>query len=128
MAFTAKTRYGSMDSYADDAEIPVVVESLIRELETEDSGEPDDEHTQVAVQYGDWAVTVTVFGLMILDDMRNMKEGGFGEALFKRAASRTEAVAMLTLMANGKVQDVRAAGWVPRDQLPPYETALFRRE
>ena len=41
MAFTTKTRYGAMESYSEDRDIPAVVESLIRELETEQFDEPD---------------------------------------------------------------------------------------
>ena len=54
MAFTTKTRYGAMESYSGSADIPVIVESLIKELETEQFEEPDDEHYQVAIGHGDW--------------------------------------------------------------------------
>jgi hypothetical protein len=128
MAFTAKTRYGAMESYTDDRDIPQVVEFLIHELETEQFDEPDDEHYQVAIGYGDWAVTVTVYGLMILDDMRGIENGEMVPELFKRAASRKEALEMLTTMAKGQVEEVRSAGWVPRDQVPPYQRALFRQQ
>jgi hypothetical protein len=128
MAFTAKTRYGAMESYSDERVIPGVVEALVRELETEQFDEPDDEHYQVAIGYGDWAVTVTVYGLMILDDMRGLERGQIAPELFKRAVSREEAVNLLTMMAQGQVEKVRAAGWVPRDQLPPYEGPLFRHQ
>jgi hypothetical protein len=124
MAFTVKTRYGAMERYADTAGAAAVVESLIRELETEQFEEPDDEHYQIAIGHGDWAVTVTVFGLMILDDMR---EGASGGALYKRAASRDEAARVLTQMARGEIEVVQAAGWTPRDQVPPWERDLFRR-
>jgi hypothetical protein len=116
-----------MERYADDVVIPAVVESLIRELETEQFEEPDDEHYQVAIGHGDWAVTVTVYGLMILDDMREPPDGESAPELFKRAASRQEAAHLLTLMARGEVEAVRAAGWVPRDQVPPWERDLFRQ-
>lgn len=127
MAFTTKTRYGSMESFPDNADIPASVESLLRELETEQFEEPDNEHYQVAVGCGDWAITVTVSGLMILDDMRETPEGQPGPELFKRAASREEAANLLTLMARGDVETVRAAGWVPRDRLPPWKQDLFRK-
>jgi hypothetical protein len=127
MAFTAKTRYGAMEQHADDADIAAVVKSLIRELETERFEDPDDEHYQVAIGYGDCAVTVTVYGLMILDDMRELPGGQLASEMFKRAASREEAAHLLTLMARGEVEAVRAAGWVPRDQVPPWERDLFRR-
>lgn len=126
MAFTTKTRYGAMESYSDDQEIPAVVEALIRELETEQFEEPDDEHYQIAIGNGDWAVTVTVYGLMILDDMREI-ESGISPELFKRAGSREEAIDLITMMAKGQLEQVLAAGWVPREQLPPYTRALFRQ-
>jgi hypothetical protein len=127
MAFTTKTRYGAMERYTDDTAIPAVVESLIRELETEQFEEPDDEHYQVAIGHGDWAVTVTVYGLMILDDMRESPDGQLAPELFKRAASRQEATHLLALMAGGEVELVRTAGWRPRDQVPPWERDLFRQ-
>src|SRR5437764_1105287 len=123
MAFVAKTRYGAEVSYSDEGQIPAVVEMLIRELETEQFDEPDDEHFQVAITYGDWAVTVTVFGHMILDDMSGLDEGIIEPELFKRAASRNEAIVTLSLIAEGKVDEVRSAGWLPRAQLSPYERA-----
>jgi hypothetical protein len=127
VAFTTKTRYGAMESYTDESVIASVVESLVRELETEQFEEPDDEHCQVAIGSGDWAVTVTVYGLMILDDLRETEDGLVGPELFRRATSRNEAVAMLTMMAKGEVEAVQVAGWVARDQVPPYERALFRK-
>jgi hypothetical protein len=127
MVFNTKTRYGAVESYPDDADIPAIVESLIRELETEQFEEPDDEHYQVAIGYGDWAVPVTVYGLMILDDMRELPNGPPGPELFKRAASREEAVTLLTLMAQGEIDAVRKAGWVPRDQVPAWKRDLFRK-
>src|ERR1700720_1329347 len=110
MGFTTKTRYGAMESYEDEGPIPTVVELLIRELETEQFDEPDDEHYQAAIGHGDWAVTVTVYGLMILDDMREIEDDKIGPELFKRAASREEVITMLTLMAQGRVDEVRADG------------------
>lgn len=126
MAFTTKTRYGAMESFPDHSDIAAIVESLLQELETEQFEEVDDEHYQVAIGFGDWSVTVTVYGLMILDDMRETADGQPGPELFKRAASREEAANLLTLMARGEVEAVRAAGWLPRDRVPPWERDLFR--
>lgn len=117
-----------MESYSDERVIPAVVEALICELETEQFDTPDDEHNQVSIGYGDWAVTITVYGLMILDDMRALEEGQITPELFKPASSREEAMNLLTMMAKGQVEEVLAVGWVPRDQLPPYERPLFRHE
>jgi hypothetical protein len=128
MGFTTKTRYGATEFYSDERAIPTVVEALICELETEQFDEPDDEHYQVAIRYGDRAITVTVYGLMVLDDMRGLESGQITPELFKRAASREEAVNLLTMMAKGQVEKVQAADWVPRDELPPYERALFRQQ
>jgi len=127
MAFTSKARYGGMKRYTDDGEISTVVESLIRELETEKFAEPDEEHCQIAIGYGDWAVTVMVSGLMVLDDMRERPNERLPSELFKRAASREEAAQLLTLMARGEVEAVRKVGWVPREQMPPWERDLFRQ-
>jgi hypothetical protein len=130
MSFTIKTRYGATKSYSDNSDIPAIVESLIRELETEQFDEPDDEHTQVAIEHSEWAVTVSVSGLMVLDDLSWITgdpDDVPGLELFKRAASREEAVAMLTMIALGQVDRVRAAKWVPRDHLPPWERDLFRK-
>jgi hypothetical protein len=121
MPFTIQTRYGAMEQYTDDAKIPEAVAFLIEELETEQFDEPDDEHYQVAVCHGDWAVTATVYGLMILSDLDS------GQELFKRAADRDEAIELLTLLARGEVDAVRASGWTPRDQVPPWERDLFRK-
>jgi hypothetical protein len=128
MTFTTITRYGAMESCSDESKIPSIVESLIQELETEQFDEPDDEHYQVAIGHGDWAITVTVFGLMILDDMRALSNDKASEESVIRAKSRQEAVAMLTLMAKGQIEEVRAANWVSRNRLPPYKQPLFRKQ
>jgi hypothetical protein len=129
MPFLVKTRYGAMVIYPDVADIPTVIESLIRELETEHHDEPDDEHTQVAISNGDWSVTVQVSGLMTLDDLGRITGGDDdapSEELFLRARSRGQAVEMLTLIAEGNVDRVRAGSWTPFDRVPPHEGDLFR--
>jgi hypothetical protein len=127
MPFTTQTRYGAGQSYDDDATIPTVVEDLINELETEHYEEPDDEHTQVAIESQGWAVTVQVSGLMTLDDLSEIEDGKLPDALYIRANSRAEAVDMLTKMALGQLVAVRAGAWVPFDRLPPYTCDLFRQ-
>jgi hypothetical protein len=126
MAFTT-ARYGAVESYPDDADIRCVVESLIRNLESEKLGETNDERSQVAVRYGDWAVTVMASGLMFLDELRGLADGRPAPRVFKRAASREEAGALLALMAHGQVEAVRAAGWLQRDEVAPWEQDLFRQ-
>src|SRR5579864_2432862 len=106
-----------MERYRDDAATPAVVESLIRaQFE-----EPDDEHYQVAIGHGDQAVTV--YGPVIFDDMREMQDGQPPPELCRRTTSRAEAVHLLTLMARGEVEAVRAAGWVSRHVHPVIERA-----
>jgi hypothetical protein len=130
MPFTIKTRYGAMKSFKDQADIPKIVEGLIEELETEQFDEPDDEHTQVAVSHGDWAVTVQVSGLMTLDDLSwitGSKKSKPVEPLYIRAKSRSEALEMLLKMARGEVDAVRAARWKPFDKAPVFKRNLFRK-
>jgi hypothetical protein len=126
--FIVKTRYGAMERYPDDADIPAIVERLIHELETESYEEPDDEHTQVAISNGDWSVTVQVSGLMTLDHLGSIERNHDVpyQELFIRAKSRSEAVEMLTSIAGGEIEKVRSDRWAPFDQVPPYESDLFR--
>lgn len=128
MPFQIKTRYGATETYADDADIPVIANRLIEELETEQFDEPDNEHTQIAISRGDWAVTVEVSGLMTLDDLPGSEADIPTESLHLRAKSREEAAEMLTKMARGELDAIQAAGWVPFDQLQPYKEDLFRTE
>lgn len=133
MFFSIKTRYGAMEQFDDGADIPTIVEQLIRELETEQFDEPDDEHTQVAVSNEDWSVTVQVSGLMTLSDMRLIEAMvrdpsiKLPEELHIRAKSRQEAFDMLSMMARGEIEAVRSAPWSLFDQVPPYERDLFRK-
>lgn len=131
MPFTIKTRYGSMQSFQDTADFPTVVAGLIEELETEQFDEPDDEHTQVGVSFGDWAVTVQVSGLMTLDDLSwitGSEDDKPVESLYIRAQSCSQALEMLLTMARGEIDKVRAARWTPRDQVPPFKRNLFRKK
>ena len=121
MTFSTKTRYGASETY-DATEAATVVERLLVELETEEFEEPDDEHTQVAVGFGDWALTVQVSGLLWLEDLR-----GNTDAVHLRATSRTQVKDLLIAMAEGRVDEVRRAGWVPFDRLPPHREDFFRR-
>jgi hypothetical protein len=132
MSFSIKTRYGAMERFDDRADIPAIVERLIRELETEQHDGPDDEHTQVAVSNEDWSVTVQVSGLMTLSVMRLIEAMvhdpsiKLPEELPIRAKSRQEVFDSLSMMARGEVEAVRSAPWAPFDQVPPYERDLFR--
>jgi hypothetical protein len=132
MPFVVKTRYGAEERYEDDADIPAVVDALIQELETEhDEDEPDDEHTQVAISNGDWAVTVQVSGLMTLDDLgwiTGSDDDVPSEELFIRADSRRQAIETLTRIAQGDVDGIRSESWTSFDQVPPSKGNLFRQK
>jgi hypothetical protein len=54
MGFFVHTRYGAQERYSDDGAIPSVVEGLLEELETEQFEEPDNEHAEISVNYGQW--------------------------------------------------------------------------
>jgi len=119
MGFTIKTRYGAKESFEDGAAAPEVVGRLIEELSTEEFEEPDDEHTQVAVSFGRWALTAQVSGLLTLDDPA-------ARPLYLRAASRGQVRDLLIAMAEGRIDAVRRVGWVEFEQIPPFERDLFR--
>ena len=129
MTFLTKTRYGAQERYEDGADVAAIVEALIIELETEKFDEPDDEHTQVAVEHGDWAVTVMVSGLMVLDDLSEVAgrpDDQRSAARYLRPQSRDEASQMLQLMAEGRLDSVRDAPWVAEEEVSPFRLELFR--
>jgi hypothetical protein len=131
MPFVVTTRYGADKKYGADADISAVVEGLIQQLETEQFDEPDDEHTQVAISYGNWSVTVQVSGLMVLADLSwitGREDDVPIEELFIRADSRRQASRMLTRIAQGDVEGVRSEPWTPFDQVPPFKGELFREK
>jgi hypothetical protein len=130
MAFSVRTRYGAHVSHGDGADVKAVVEKLLRELEFEQFDEPDDEHDSVSVVFGDWAVSVRVSGLLTLSDL-SWVTGVPGAApppeLHMRARRRVDVVRLLCQLARGRIEKVRAAAWVPVEQLPPRERDFFRR-
>lgn len=130
MDFITTSRYGADRRYEDPSEAPAAVEKLIRELETEEFEEPDDEHTQVAVSFGDWSVTAQVSGLLTLSDQSGITGSPADPpvpALHLRAVSRSQVTELLIAMAEGRLDEVRRAGWMPFDRLPPYQKDLFRK-
>ena len=131
MAFRTTDRYGGVDRYDDDADVPAIVESLLQELETEQFEEPDNEHAEISVSYDDWALSVHVSGRLTLDDLSWITGSDDDIAippLCQRAASRQTVAAMLTMMAQGQLEELRAIpGWVPPEQLPPYQGDFFRQ-
>ena len=130
MAFEIRTRYGHAETIEDPAKAPAVIERLIRELETEEFEVPDDEHTEVSVGYGDWGLSVQISGLLTLSDVQGTLGVGSGRPSgqgFLRAMSRMQVLDLLVKMAEGRIQEVRNAGWVPYDRLPPHRADFFRK-
>jgi hypothetical protein len=131
MSFEIKTRYGAKEAYETSEDAPTVIEGLLEELETEEFDEPDNEHTEVAVSFGEWAVTAQVSGLLTQDDLRGIVESEShrpAEALYLRAVSRSQVKEILIAMAEGRLEDVRRAGWAPFDRVPPFRKDLFRKK
>lgn len=135
MAFITTDRYGGMDRHGDDADIAAVIRGLLEELEVEDSDEPDNEHAEVAVSHGDWALSVHVSGLMSLQDLSHLtSDPNRGKRvrrvppLFRRAKTRNGVTQMMTMLARGEIERLRAkAGWVPREELPAQTGGDFFR-
>jgi hypothetical protein len=130
MSFETKTRYGARVVHTDFANAAKAVEDLIQELETEEFEKPDNEHTQVAVAYGGWAVTAQVSGLLTLSDLRGITGSPNDRPnpeLYIRATSREQVKSMLLALAEGRLSDVRNVSWNPLSQVPPYKEDLFKR-
>lgn len=130
MTFETKTRNGAQQIHGQGVDIEAIVEALVAELEIEQFDKPDDEHTQISVSSGNWAVTVSVRGLMSLDDL-SWITGGANDipnpTLHLRAETRSEVVGILRAIAEGRVDVVRAAPWVAFEKLPPQRNDLFRK-
>jgi hypothetical protein len=132
MGFRTTDRYGGRDQYGDVADIPAVVDGLLAELETEQFEEPDDEHAEVSVGFGDWSLSVHVSGLVSLHDNSWIGPGGkVGKpipALHRWATTRKAVAGMLAMLARGEVEALRAKpGWVRREQLPAGKGREFFR-
>jgi hypothetical protein len=133
MAFRTTDRYGGMDQYGKDADIPDVVDGLLEELETEQFEEPDDEHAEIAVSFGKWTLSVHVSGLLSLQDLSWIGPGGkLGRRiprLCRWATTRKGVAEMLAMLARGEVEKLRAkVGWVQREELSARkEGDFFRR-
>lgn len=76
----------------------------------------------------DWSVTVNRSGLVTLDDLRWITGSNDDvpvPAVHLRARTRAEAVTLLTMIAEGRFEELNAAPWVSSELLPPYERDLF---
>ena len=131
MGFEIKTRYGAMLKVEDSGKAAEVVDDLLEELSTEEFEEPDDEHTQVALCHSDWSLTAQVSGLLTLDDLSWITAGRSVDemipSLYLRATSRGQVRDLLLAMAEGRLDEVKRAGWREYDLVPPWTKDLFRR-
>lgn len=129
MAFRTTDRYGGMDRHGDDADIPGVVDGLLEELETEQFEEPDNEHAEIAVSFGDWTLSVHVSGLVFLQDLSWLESGGTPvPPLYRWAGTREGVAGMLVMFARGEIEQLRdEPGWVRREELPARNGGDFFR-
>jgi hypothetical protein len=131
LGFRIKTRYGATETFEDTAQAERVVDRLITELATEEFEEPDDEHTQVVVGYKDWSVTAQVSGLLRLSNLSGITGSPTDRApeeLFMRATSKSQVADLLLKTALGRIDEVRAAGWLPFEKVGPHQADLFRTQ
>ena len=130
MSFETKLRYGHQETHADDSDVRTIIWSLLNELTHEEFDEPDDEHTQVAVSRGDWAITVQVSGLVTLDDLSWITGSPDDQptpSFYLRDVPDARLVGLLEALAQGNIENVLKAGWLPFDELPPYTRDFYRR-
>ena len=132
MSFLVRHRYGSNTRHGDDADVPAVVDRLLRELECEQFEEDDDEHTEVSIERDDWGLSVWVSGLLSLGDLSWITGSDDDKPLpeaCRRATDRAEAARVMALVASGRAAEVLASpGWMAYEQVPPEPAVgLFRR-
>jgi hypothetical protein len=124
---TIKTRYGAMLPVSDPND-PWITRKLIAELRTEEFEEPDDEHTQVSVDNGHWAVTAQVSGLVTLDnlDLIRGRQSGFPEAMRLRDIPDDQLIGMWQAVVRGDDASFLGHQWKPLKELPPYVRDYYR--
>jgi len=116
--------------HADDSDVRTIIWSLLKELTHEEFDEPDDEHTQVAVSRGDWAITVQVSGLVTLDDLSwitGSQDDRPTPSVYLRDLPNERLIPILEALAGGNIDPVLKAGWRPFDELPPYSRDFYRQ-
>ena len=134
-SFSTYSRYGAQSHYTESDDPEQVARHLIDELRTEEFEEPDDEHTEVSISYGDWTISVAVFGRVTLQDLswitgsetdtpKNSKY--MLEDLHMRDVPDNDLIGLMSDLARGKIDSVRTANWLAADQLVPYVRAFYR--
>jgi len=129
MAFRAWDRTGTISFHGDDANIPAVLDHLLRELEAESH----DGRTAVSVGWGEWNLEAWESGLLSLEDRSRVAGSQCDQEFEVRrwAADRDEVARIMALVAAGHVKEALALpGWVGLydEPLPPQpQPAFFRR-
>ena len=117
MGFYVYDRMGGQDRHGDDADIDSVIAELLEQLHED----PDDqEHTEVSVHHGDWYVAVHVSGLLTLGNTASVKANPRKKRnavpdLYLRLARKSQVKSLLKLMAQGNLEEVQKAKWLPKD-------------
>ena len=118
---TVRWRYGGTTEVNEPHELEDAIDRLLHQLRTEEFEEPDDEHTRVSLSRGDFAIEIQVSGRVTFADLSRYSE------LYLRDVPDATLRQLLIDLANERYEAVRDAGWLPRDELPPYERDFYRQ-
>ena len=134
MSFYTYDRYGGQHIYRSDADARAICEQLLRELRHEEHyPELDDEHTDVSLTCGDWAISVNVSGRVTLKNTAWVKSKNRRVAinsipdLYMRDVPDEELVPLLYNLATGNHDSVLAAKWKTEDALASYVCDFYRQ-
>src|SRR4051812_16366988 len=112
MGFSVWHRSETNTKHGNEADIPAVVDGLLRELEDAQLEVPQD---KVGVSSGNWSLEVWGSGLLSLADMSRVA-GSQCDVEFevrRWAAGRSDVARVMALVAAGRVEEVLAQpGWV----------------
>lgn len=132
-----KHRYGAQETVRVSPLLRETLRRLLAELATEQFSEPDNEHTQVAVTHSSgWLLTVDVSGLVTWENAERVVRQALGEAIeteeglvprYLRDVPKEALINLLTWLAQGKIEKVKALPWSTWDTLPPYVQDYFRK-
>ena len=119
MGFYVYDRMGGQDRYDDDADIDSVVADLLEQLQEDPH---DQEHTWVSVHHGDWYIAVHVGGLLKLGNtawvkLKPLNKRNAISTLYLRPSRQSQVKSLMKLMAQGNLEKVQKAKWLPKDKL-----------
>ena len=116
---------GGAPSHHDAGELSIDdFRELVRELEVEeDPDDPDEEHTQVFVtdETSLWSISVQKSGRV---GFRNVDDYTT-PALYLRDVPWETLGPLFVALAAGRLDEVRAAGWMPEGSLPPWRKDYY---